>query len=196
MINELLGRATETAALDGVLAAGRDGLSGVLVLRGDAGIGKTVLLEWAAGQAQEMQLARGRDPGGDEMGFAGLHQLLVPYLQSLSRLHDELAEPIAGTILADPSRHDSHAVTAAQVARAVICWDDGHVSPALDLLRDAARRSAGISPEARDVQPLLTLAAALVGLRELGEAEDVLRAADNETLHATPPPGPSPGGAA
>jgi len=41
----------ETAALDGVLAAVRDGLSGVLVLRVEAGIGQTALLDWAAGHA-------------------------------------------------------------------------------------------------------------------------------------------------
>jgi NAD(P)-dependent dehydrogenase (short-subunit alcohol dehydrogenase family) len=54
----LLDRASETAALERVLAAARDGLSGVLVLRGEAGIGKTALLEWAAGQAHDVQLAR------------------------------------------------------------------------------------------------------------------------------------------
>jgi len=48
----------ETAALDGVLAAVRDGLSGVLVLRVEAGIGQTALLDWAAGHADGMQVAR------------------------------------------------------------------------------------------------------------------------------------------
>ena len=77
----MLDRATETAALEGVLAAVRDGLSGVLVLWGDAGIGKTVLLEWAAGQAPDMQLARVAGIQAEMgMGFAGLHQLLVPFL--------------------------------------------------------------------------------------------------------------------
>jgi predicted ATPase len=47
----LVGRAKLVGALDDVLAAVRDGLSGVLVLRGEAGIGKSALLAWAAGMA-------------------------------------------------------------------------------------------------------------------------------------------------
>src|SRR6516225_4574405 len=86
-ISELLDRATETAALEEALAAVQDGLSGVLVLRGDAGIGKTVLLEWAAGQAHDMQVARVAGIQAETgMGFAGLHQLLVPFLGGLDRL--------------------------------------------------------------------------------------------------------------
>ena len=83
----LLDRAAETAALEGVLAAVRDGLSGVLVLRGDAGIGKTALLEWAAGQADDMRLARVTGVQAEMgMGFAGLHQLLIPFLGGLEQL--------------------------------------------------------------------------------------------------------------
>jgi hypothetical protein len=57
------------------------------VLRGEAGIGKTVLPEWAAGEAGDMQVARvaGVDSEMD-MSFAGLHQLLVPFLGGLEAL--------------------------------------------------------------------------------------------------------------
>ena len=83
----MLDRVPETAALEGVLAAVRDGRSGVLVLRGEAGIGKTVLLEWAAGQAGGMQLARVAGIQAEMgLGFAGLHQLLVPFLDGLEQL--------------------------------------------------------------------------------------------------------------
>src|SRR5215469_1707136 len=86
-MSELLDRGPETAALEGVLAAVRGGLSGVLVLRGDAGIGKTVLLEWAAGRAGDMRLARVAGVQAEmRMGFAGLHQLLVPLMGGLGEL--------------------------------------------------------------------------------------------------------------
>src|SRR5215469_10945973 len=73
----LLDRAAESAAVEGVLGAVRGGVSGVLVLRGEAGIGKTALLEWAAGRAGDMRVARvaggqgGGGGGGGELGGGG-----------------------------------------------------------------------------------------------------------------------------
>jgi len=113
-------------------------------------------------------------------------QALTAHLQALAGLRDECAGPVAGTILAAPGQHDSHVGAAALVTRAVISWDHGQISVGLELLRDAARHGTGISADARHVQPLLALAAALVDLRKLGEAEDILRAADNPALREIP----------
>jgi DNA-binding CsgD family transcriptional regulator len=83
----LVGRIKEIGALEDVLTAVRDGLSGVLVLRGEAGTGKTALLEWAAGTAGDMRVARVAGVESEmDLGFAGLHQLLVPLLDGLDRL--------------------------------------------------------------------------------------------------------------
>jgi DNA-binding CsgD family transcriptional regulator len=133
----------------------------------------------AADQA-ELVLARPQLP--DDLR----DQALTVHLQALAGLRDELAGPVADTILAAPGQHDSHALAAALVTRAVISWDSGQISDALELLRDAVRHGTGISPDARYLQPLLALAAALVDLRQLGEAEDILRAADNPALQNIP----------
>jgi MoxR-like ATPase len=56
----LHGRRDERAALDGLLDAARAGRSGVLVLRGEAGVGKTALLEHAIESASDVEdAARG-----------------------------------------------------------------------------------------------------------------------------------------
>ena len=49
--SELTGRHSERGVLDRLVEAVRDGESRVLVVRGDPGVGKTVLLEYLAGQA-------------------------------------------------------------------------------------------------------------------------------------------------
>jgi class 3 adenylate cyclase len=83
----LLGRRQELVAIDQALAAARLGKSSRLVIRGEPGIGKTALLEYAAGQAGSMRLlsARGVEFEAD-VPFAGLHQLLGPALGLLDRL--------------------------------------------------------------------------------------------------------------
>ena len=149
----------------------RCALSSVLCARGQA--------RDAAGQAQ-LVLARPQLPGDLR------DQALTAHLQALAGLRDELAGPVADTILAAPGQHDSHAAAAARLTRAVISWDSGQIGDGLELLRDAARHGTGISPDARHVQPLLALAAALVDLRQLGEAEDILRAADHPALQNIP----------
>ena len=70
-----------------MLAGVRGGVSGVLVLRGPAGIGKTALLDWTVGQAGDMQVTRVAGVESEmDLGFAGLHQVLVPFLGEIDRL--------------------------------------------------------------------------------------------------------------
>jgi DNA-binding NarL/FixJ family response regulator len=133
----------------------------------------------AAGQA-EMVLAQPQLPHGLR------EEALTARLLALAGSHDELAGPLADTILADPSQHDGHTTMAALAARAVIAWDNGQISGALGLLRDATRHGTGISPDARHPQPLLALAAALVDLRQLEEADSILRAAEHPALRGIP----------
>ena len=83
----LVDRAREKAALDELLDAVRHGLSGTLVLRGEAGIGKTALLESAISSANDFRVVRALGIESEmELGFAGLHQLAVPFLSRLERL--------------------------------------------------------------------------------------------------------------
>jgi len=79
---QLRGREAERAALDTVVVATRRGRSGVLVLRGEAGIGKTALLDDVAAAARDLQVVRLRGVESErDLPFAGLHWLLLPFLQ-------------------------------------------------------------------------------------------------------------------
>ena len=129
---------------------------------------------------------------GDPASLAGLDRAAAQTLRSAPRtaaglaLRDERAGPAASAILADPGQHDSHATAAARLTRACIGWDSGQISDGLELLREAVRHGTGIGPDARQVQPLLALAAALTDLRQLDEADVILRAADHPALHGIP----------
>src|SRR4051812_19880699 len=83
----LLDRRTECEALDRLVARLRAGQSGVLVLRGDAGIGKTALLEHLAGAAKGCRVARAAGVESEmELAFAGLHALCAPMLGRVAHL--------------------------------------------------------------------------------------------------------------
>src|SRR5689334_19563474 len=83
----LSGRRVERAALDALLAGARERRSGVLVVRGEAGIGKTALLEYAMTSASDLRVLRAVGVESEkEMAYASLHQLLVPMLDGLERL--------------------------------------------------------------------------------------------------------------
>ena len=73
--------------LDGVLDQARGGSSAVLVVRGEPGIGKTALLDYAAGRAVGFRVVRAWGVESEmELAFAGLHQLCVPMLGRLDQL--------------------------------------------------------------------------------------------------------------
>jgi DNA-binding CsgD family transcriptional regulator len=73
----LRGRSPECRALDRLLESARAGHSATLVLRGEAGVGKTALLDYATERASEFRLARVAGIESETgFAFAGLMQLL------------------------------------------------------------------------------------------------------------------------
>src|SRR4051812_12218318 len=83
----LRGRSRERHLLDRLLENVRDGQSAVLVIRGEAGIGKTALLHDCAERASGFRVARVAGVESEmELPFAGLHQLCAPMLGRLGAL--------------------------------------------------------------------------------------------------------------
>ena len=88
----LVGRDAERQRIDGLIAAARVGRSGVLVVTGEAGIGKTTLLEYARNAAGGMRLltASGSEAEQD-VPFGGLAQLLRPTSEDLAQIPEPQA---------------------------------------------------------------------------------------------------------
>jgi DNA-binding NarL/FixJ family response regulator len=83
----LAGRRAECERVDQLLTGAHAGRSAVLVLRGEAGIGKTALLRYAAERAADARVVRAVGVESEmELPFAGLHQLCAPLLRRLERL--------------------------------------------------------------------------------------------------------------
>ena len=95
----LVGRDVEKRQLDMLLDQARAGSSGVLVLRGDPGIGKTVLLDYAAEGAASMRVLRACGNEAEaELAFAGLYSLLRPLVGHLKALPERHAAALRSAL--------------------------------------------------------------------------------------------------
>ncbi|MFB4320208.1 LuxR C-terminal-related transcriptional regulator [Actinomadura sp. 21ATH] len=155
----LRGRDTERAAVTGLVAAAADGTGGALVLRGRPGVGKSALLEYAAGAAgpgTRILRATGSEPE-QGMAFAALHQLLLPVTGRLDALPEPQRDAVRGALgLAPPPSGARFLVAAgalsllteaaADAGGGLLCliddlqWSD---QASLDALLFAARRLTG-----------------------------------------------------
>ncbi|MEV4133975.1 LuxR C-terminal-related transcriptional regulator [Dactylosporangium sp. NPDC049742] len=149
----LWGRDDDRAAAGAVLDRARAGHSAVLVIRGDPGIGKSSLLDDAAGGAAGTMVLRCAGVETEaEVPFASLHQLLAPALTSSSQLPDVQAAALRGALGLGPAAGGDQLLVGAAVLtllaelaeeRPVLClvddaqWLDGSSAQAL---RFVARR--------------------------------------------------------
>jgi DNA-binding CsgD family transcriptional regulator len=93
---ELVGRAAELGLVGALLQESSQGHSRVLVIRGEPGIGKTVLLEHAIGAASGFRVVRATGVESEmELPFAALHQLCAPLLDHMGRLPGPQMEALA-----------------------------------------------------------------------------------------------------
>lgn len=113
----LVGRADEQRAADALLSAARIGQSGVLVFVGEAGIGKSALLNEVAARAHGMRLLRVAGSESErDLPFAGLAQLLRPTAVDLRRLPPPQADALGVALALRPGRGvDRFAVAAASL---------------------------------------------------------------------------------
>ncbi len=88
-------RDSECEALRGLIATVRAGSSGVLVLRGEAGVGKSALLSYLSEQAEGFRCIDVAGVESDmELAFAGLQQLCSPLIHHLDRLPEPQREAL------------------------------------------------------------------------------------------------------
>jgi DNA-binding CsgD family transcriptional regulator len=132
----LLGRDSECQAIDSLLDAARASRSGVVVLRGEAGIGKTALLGYARQRADGMRVLTGAAVEAEsELPFAGLHQLLWPVLERADELPDVQTAALRGAFGLSADRVEDRFLVSVAVLSLLTTAADAH--PLLCVVDDA-----------------------------------------------------------
>lgn len=142
---QLVGREQECEVIDRLLADACQGVSRSLVVRGEAGIGKSALLDYARKHATSMLiLSAGGVEAESDLAFAGLHELLRPVLAHLGELPDTQSRALAGALgLAPAAPADRLLISAAVLGLLAAAAED---RPVLCIVGDAQwvdRPSAG-----------------------------------------------------
>jgi DNA-binding CsgD family transcriptional regulator/tetratricopeptide (TPR) repeat protein len=128
-----VGRAVERSRIDGLLASARAGASGALLLRGEAGIGKSALLGYARSQAADLrQLAIRGVESEAELAFAGLSELLYPVLDAVAALPPAQAEALHSALALRAEPANPLAVRAALLSMLATLADVGPVLITVD----------------------------------------------------------------
>ena len=199
----LLGRDQEQQALTRLLAAAREGGSGVLAMVGEAGIGKSALLDYAAEQAAGMNVLRARGVQSEaHIPFGGLFELLRPALARIGQIPAPQAAALESALALRPaSAPGRFAVGAATLsllaayseqAPVAVLLDDAHWldGSSADALLFAFRRlvadPVAVVVAVRQGEPSLLDGADLPVLRLLGldpgSAAELLRRQGDEPL--------------
>ena len=153
----LVGRATEIGILDDLTAGAREGRAGVIVLRGEAGIGKTALLTDITDRATTaddgftLLLTQGHEVE-THVSFGGLATLLTPILHMVDELPEAQADALSGALRLRPATGGDRlgvgtavlglVAAAAERAPVLLAVDDAHWLdlPSLEAIVFAARR--------------------------------------------------------
>jgi len=131
----LVGRGRECAVIDRVLEASARGESSSLVLRGEAGTGKTALMAYAAERCGRRALRTTGVEAESDIAFAGLYGLLRPIVGKLPELPETQATALAGALgLKTSVGSDRLLVSAGVLSLLAAAADDG---PLVCLIDDA-----------------------------------------------------------
>jgi DNA-binding CsgD family transcriptional regulator len=193
----LVGRAEELARVRALLDSARAGRAAALVLRGEPGIGKSTLLEWAAEHADGLRVLRAAGVESEaELPCAGLHQLLRPLLSHLDGLPEPQRRSMRAALALDAGGEtDRFAVYLGTLG---LLAAGAEAQPTLCLVEDAhwldtvSAQALTFSARRLEAEPLAMLFAARTGER-LFVADGVpeleiarLRDEDSRALLAAP----------
>ncbi len=122
----LVGRKSERARIDRLLAGAREGESGVLVLTGEPGIGKSALCGYACAEAGGMRVLRSRSVESEaELAFAALGDLFRPVLDLFDALPPPQKAALDGALaVGPPARGDRLATCAATLSLLAAAAED------------------------------------------------------------------------